>query len=434
MARSSLTSLFGGSRSRRGPHRNTNLWMAPVVGSLLAILTASAALTVDAFVDWQDAPLPIFVGSADSARTLLSIIGGAVATLLALIFTVIAVVIQLAIGQYTPRALTILLGDRPTHFTIGVFVGTFTYVLVVLLCLRVATDGETVSGMAMTVAFVLAVVTIGTFAIYSNHIIHSVRATSLINRIATETRDTVEILYPPFGDEPEPDRPATAPAGKSGQVIEAPKPGALVDVDREELLSLAVNADCVLVFVPPAGAFVPEGAPLLEVHGNPVEPRRALDAIELSTERDLRLDAAFGVRQLMDIAARALSAGINDPATALQVLDELHDVLRRITCRQLSDGGARDAQGRVRVVLEIVDRDEMIALTLDEMRRLGAGNMAVTRRLKAVIEDLLTVAPSFGRPSLHRQLELLEEGVESHFGTKFERDLGRTADLRGLGF
>jgi uncharacterized membrane protein len=84
---------------------------------------------------------------------LLSIIGGAVATLLALVFMVIGVVIQLAIGHYTPRALTILLGDRPTHFTIGVFVGTFTYALVVLLCLRVSTDDNVVSGLSLTTAF-----------------------------------------------------------------------------------------------------------------------------------------------------------------------------------------------------------------------------------------------------------------------------------------
>jgi uncharacterized membrane protein len=426
----------GDGRRRRGRNPQTSLWVAPVVGAIVALLVAAAALTVDQFIDWRDAPPPIFVGDPDTARTLLSVIAGAVATLLALIFTVIAVVIQLAIGHYTPRALSLLLGDRPTHFTIGVFVGTFTYALVVLLYLPLlVTDDGVVSGLSMTLAFALAVIAIATFAVFSNHIIHSVRATSLIHRIAAETRATIDALYAPFSEETEVKHSSTAaPSGAPRQLLGAPKPGVLVDVDEMALLEQAVAADGVLAIRQPVGAFVPEGAPLLAIHGGTVDVERALSAIELAGDRDLRLDASFGVRQLMDIAARALSSGVNDPATAVQVLDELHDLLRRLTQRSLSDGRYYDSGGRLRVLLRIVEWEEVVVLSLDDMRRLGLGSMAVMRRLRAVIEDLLTVAPPSRRASLEQQLLLLDQAAESSFATEFERKLARQADVRGTGF
>jgi uncharacterized membrane protein len=409
--------------------------VAPVLGALLAALAAAAALTLDHFIDWRDAPVPVFVGEADTARMLLSVIGGAVSTLLALIFTVIAVAIQLAIGHYTPRALAILLGDRPTHFTIGVFVGTFTYALIVLLCLRVTSDGGMVSGLSMTIAFGLAIVTIATFAVYSNHIIHSVRATSLIHRIAQETRASIDSVYPRLADDQlEPESLPVSPAAPPGQIVPAPCPGILVDVDEQALLRLAVEADCLLVIQPPVGAFLPEGAPLLAVYDGEIDAASALAALELDNERNMRLDASFGLRQLVDIAARSLSSGINDPATAVQVIDELHDLLRRLVQRRLVDGSCCDRQGKLRVVLRMVDWDEIVALTLDELRRFGSGSMSVSRRLRALLEDLLALAPPCRRASLQQQLTLLDEAVDRAFATDFERRLARQRDVRGVGF
>jgi uncharacterized membrane protein len=331
----------------------------------------------------------------------------------------------------SPRALTILLGDRPTHFTIGVFVGTFTYALVVLLCLRVATDDDAVSGLSLTTAFGLAILTIGTFAVYSNHIIHSVRATSLIHRICSEARETIDQLYPPFGKVD--DERTAAPDRRPDQVLQAPKPGVLVDVDDDELLRQAASAGCALVVVPPIGAFVPARGPLLAVRRGRLDAA-LVGAVELADERDMRLDASFGLRQLMDIAARALSPGVNNPATALQVLDKLHDLLRRLVQRRLRHGHRHDATWQLRVVLRIADWDEIVALTLDEMRRLATGSMAVHRRLRAILEDLLTVAPPPRQQALEQQLALLERAVASGFSTDFERHLACQADPRGTGF
>jgi uncharacterized membrane protein len=432
MSRRSKTRLVpGGNRHTRSSTKK--IWIAPVVAALAAFALAGLALALDHAFDWSDAPLPIFVGDAETARTSLSVIAGAVATFVSLIFTVIAVVIQLAIGQYTPRALSILLGDRPTHITIGVFVGTFAYALAVLLGLRVATEDDVTSGLAVTFAFILAAIAIVTFAIFANHVIHSVRASSLIQRIGGETRAAIDALYSPFADPPREEVRPERPSGEPLQSLHARENGVFVDLDDERLFDLALRCGATLVITPPIGAYVPEGAELIAVHDAEVDGVTALDAIELANERDLRLDIAFGLRQLMDIAARALSSGINDPATAVQVLDELHDLLRRVASRQLPDGTCSDDAGRGRVIVRLTDWDEVILLTLDEFRRLGAGTMPVMRRLRAVLDDLRSIAPPFRQEALETQLRLLDEAVEAAFSSAFERERGRVPDVRGTG-
>jgi hypothetical protein len=122
-------------------YRRQKLWIAPVTGAILATALASAALFLDQVISWDETPFPIFSGTADTARTLLQVIASSVTTLIALIFTILVVAIQLASSQYSPRALTTLLQDRPSHFTIGIFVGTFTYTLIILLGLRL-TEGD----------------------------------------------------------------------------------------------------------------------------------------------------------------------------------------------------------------------------------------------------------------------------------------------------
>jgi uncharacterized membrane protein len=275
-------------------------------------------------------------------------------------------------------------------------------------------------------------------------------ATSLIHRIGSETRETIDQLYPPFGKVD--DERTAAPDRRPDQVLQAPKPGVLVDVGDDELLRQAASAGCTLVVAPPVGALVPAGGPLLAVHGGR-EDATLMGAVELADERDMRLDSSFGLRQLIDIAARALSPGVNEviggsrlapvatlpgeggyPATALQVLDELHDLLRRLVQRRLRHGHRHDATWQLRVVLRIADWDEIVALTLDEMRRLATGSMAVHRRLRAILEDLLTVAPPPRQQALEQQLALLERAVASGFSTDFERHLACQADPRGTGF
>ncbi|CAN5440080.1 hypothetical protein BH23BAC1_BH23BAC1_15870 [soil metagenome] len=127
------------------------MWIAPVAGAVIAVIIAGGTLVLDHHIDWQDPPLPLFKGKFDAAFNMLSVIATSVTTLSALIFTIIVVAIQLASSQYSPRTLSTLLQDRPSHITIAVFVGTFTYTLMILWGIRFTetVDGQQVTGISL---------------------------------------------------------------------------------------------------------------------------------------------------------------------------------------------------------------------------------------------------------------------------------------------
>lgn len=441
---------MGAGIDYRTRNRRTAFWIAPVVGALTAIALATVALVVDNAADWVDSPFPVFAGEKDTARTMLSVIAGSVTTLIALVFTILAVIIQLASSQYSPRALNTLLEDRPSHWTIGVFVGTFTYCLVLLLTLRFTTtdlDHE-VAGLSLTVAFVLAVVSIGTFAVYSNHIIHSARITSIVTRIAGAAHEVIDTYYQaPYEDHDEesdstsePPRESDSSAQGAGDevCIMAPESGLLVDFDENMLLDVATRMGGVVRILPRIGTYVPKGTPfILLVGGKTVadaDRKRLEKKVRLSAERSLDRDLGFGLRQLVDIAARALSTGINDPATAVQVIDQLHDLMRVLVVRRLGTAAKEDEHGVVRVEWNIPSWGELSSLALNELRLHGESSVHVMRRLRALVEDLHGVAPEGRKATLRRQLRLLDKSVERTFHDNVVREQARQADSGGASF
>ena len=163
----------------------------------------------------------------------------------------------------------------------------------------------------------------------------------------------------------------------------------------------------VLLTVPAAlGSYLPEGAPLLTVTGDPqrLDVAAATAAVQQARDRSLRQDVAFGLRQLVDIAERALSPGINDPTTAVQALDELHDLLRRLATRPLRSGVHVDERGTVRLVLPPEQLEGFLALALDEVEEHGRGSLQVEPRIDRLLEDLRTAALPEHRPLVERRI------------------------------
>ncbi|KMQ52068.1 hypothetical protein CHISP_1057 [Chitinispirillum alkaliphilum] len=402
-------------------HRGTQLWLAPVIGVFIAGALAALMLFIDAVADWGEAPpFPVFIGEANTARDLLAVIAASVTTLLALIFTIITVAIQLASSQYSPRTLHILLTDRPSHTTIGIFIGTFTYTLIVLLSLRTVTfqaqDSAQVAGVSMTGAFVIAVVSLGTFAIYSNHIIHSVRITSIINRISTLTRQQI-IKYHPDQYHENSEKSGDWQMSLTPQrVILSPKPGVFTNVNIDGLISAAQKTDCILVVIPPLGTFVPQGTPLIRVFGGE-GPEHPEEHIILDTERTLTRDIGYGIRQLVDIATRALSTGINDPSTAVQVIDQLHDLMRLLAWSRLPGDELSDESGSVRLIVRTTAWEDSVHLALEEIRLSGISSLQVVRRLQGMLDELIENIPEDRIPPLQRQRDLFLASIPQKFKT-----------------
>jgi uncharacterized membrane protein len=158
-------------------------------------------------------------------------------------------------------------------------------------------------------------------------------------------------------------------------------------------VAAAHEARVLLVLRAELGRFVPEGAPVLDVHGDgPLDDAALARCVHLGKDRTMEHDVAFGFRQLVDVAERALSPGTNDPTTAVQALDELHDLLRRLATRPLPDGVHRDADDRVRLLTPATRFEDFLTLALDEVDQYGADAAQVQARIDGLLLDLATAA------------------------------------------
>lgn len=382
-------------------------WFVPATCVVAAAGLALALVQLDEKLQ-RDGGGVAFAGGPESARSLLSAIASSMLTLTALVFSITVVVLQLTSSQFSPRVLRTFLRDRQNQLTLGVFTATFVYALMALREVR-GQDGLVdlfVPGITISVAFGLVLVSVALFVAYIHHIVNSIRVVTIIDRIRIETESTIDRLAERDAEA------APLPPAPDGPVrdIAAARSGAVVAVDVDRLVRLAAEAHIVLRVVPQIGEFVPEGSPLLQAPvGANVDDAALGRAVQLDIERDTSQDIAFGLRQLVDIAERALSPGINDPTTAVQCLDQLHALLRRLGTRPLPTGAHTDRGGAVRLVVPTMGWDDYVALAFDEIRHWGSESLQVHRRLRGLLGDLLAVVEHERRPPLRRQLALLDE-------------------------
>ena len=366
----------------------TGFWAVPTVCVLLAVLLALGLVEVDRALD-QGLGRFTFGAGPDGAREVLSAITTSMITFTGLVFSITIVVLQLTSSQFSPRVLRTFLRDRQTQLSLGAFVATFVYAVMVLRTVDSSDGARFVPAVATTVGVVLLLVSVGVFVGYIHHIATAIQVSSLIRAVGDETRAAIDRRMPL--DQPPP-RPAAIRDAASRQ-LDSPSLGIVTLVDEPALVSAAQRAGVVLVLRAGLGHFVPEGAPLFDVHGDgPLDDRAVTRCVQLRKDRTMEHDVAFGLRQLVDVAERALSPGINDPTTAVQALDELHDLLRRLATRALPDGIHRDDDDRVRLVTPAPKFRDLLELALEEIEQYGKDSRQVQERIDELLTDVLAAA------------------------------------------
>ena len=368
----------------------TGFWAVPTACVVLAVLLAVALVEVDRALDDRLGRLTFGAGP-DGAREVLSAITTSMITFTGLVFSITIVVLQLTSSQFSPRVLRTFLRDRQTQLSLGVFVATFVYAVMVLRTVDSSDDALFVPALATTAGVVLLLVSVGVFVAYIHHVATAIQVSSLIRAVGDETRAVIERRLP-VGERtsagpPVVDLPPTA------RQVSSPTYGLVTSVDEQALVTAAHSAGVVLVLRAELGQFVPEGAPLLDVHGDgQLDGRAVVGSVHLGKDRTMEQDVAFGFRQLVDVAERALSPGINDPTTAVQALDELHDLLRRLATRPLPDGVHRDADDRVRLLTPAPRFEDFLVLALDEVDHYGEDASQVQTRIDVLLADLAAAA------------------------------------------
>lgn len=405
----------------------SSLWFVPVLCVLAGMVLSFVTIVFDRATDYDLVPRSL-TGGADAALAILSTIAASMVSLAALVLTITMVVVQLAMGQFSPRIVQTILQDKPSQFAIGLFVATFAHAM---LTLREVQFGppEVVPGLAIIAAYILVVVSIVVLVMYVHHIGRSLRVSALIELVGTDTRRLLDEQYPAPPGDPDPSPDEQGPAR-----VVAPNSGVVIRVDQDGLVELAAEAGCVLRMRPSLGEFVPAGAVLFDVEGDAgrLDHDAAAGAIRVGLERTLEQDIAYGFRLLVDIAERSVSESpFQDPTTAVQAIDRLHDCLRQLAPREFPDGIHRDDGGAVRLIMPVMDWDAYVELAFEEIRLVGAASPQVARRMRAALEDLRTVAPTERRPALDRELRLLREAVDgaTDHGSAFDL----TGDALGIG-
>jgi uncharacterized membrane protein len=232
--------------------------------------------------------------------------------------------------------------------------------------------------------------------VYVHHIGNALKVDAIIESIGEETRELLDKLYTPKSPE--------TPDG----YVAAERPGIIFRVDEEALVEAARDADVLLEMTHGVGQFVPEGAPLLLVAGDPaaLDLRRVHKAVALGPERTMDQDGAFGVQTLVDIAERALTENFNDQTTAAQAVDRLHDIMRQLATRSFPSGRHTDVSGTLRLIVPSFGWEDYVAIAFDSLLQASRDAPGVSRRIRAALEDIAQVAPADRRPAVEKRLEL----------------------------
>jgi uncharacterized membrane protein len=389
----------------------TNLWLVPTVEIVLVCALFALTYALDRAAYDGSVHLPAFVisGTADAAREIVTAVAAAVITVVTLVFSITIVTLTLASTQFGPRMLRNFIRDRITQLTLGSFVATFVYAILVLVAIgRGGVHGEFVPRLSLTVTLVLVVLDVVALVVFIDHIARSIQLPQVIASIAGDLSRAIDT---------EGDLEPTA-AGKAGPslsemlvrleedsgLVLAPRSGYLQYVSTQRLMDAATGSRAVIRLLRRPGHFVAEGEPLAEVWPAAATGgvARALGGAHATgSHRTLTQDLSFAVDQLVEIAIRALSPAVNDTFTALACIDWLGDALGKIAERWRPVPVHRDAGGHVRLITVTVSFQRLVQRSHDKIRQASRGMPAV------MIRQLEALAKAMTRTTSVEQRELL---------------------------
>ncbi len=370
----------------------TNLWLVPTIEIVVAagLFAATHALDRAAYRGEFGLPPWAISGTADAARQILTAIAAAVITVVGVVFSITIVTLTLASTQFGPRMLRNFIRDRGTQLTLGTFVATFVYAVLVLVSIGPGPHGDFVPHISITVTLALVVVDLAVLIYFIHHIASSIQLPQVIASIARDLSNAIETQSGGNGRAAEavPERGPSMPElirrmEESGGTVHAPASGYLQFVRQETLIRIAAEADAVIRLHRRPGHFVVEGHPLATVW--PSEATTQIgDALRRAhvagPYRTLSQDISFAVDQLVEIAIRALSPAVNDTFTALTCIDWLGDGLCKIATSWHPARILRDRQGYVRVMTEQVSYDRLVERAYEKIRQASRGMPAVMIR------------------------------------------------------
>lgn len=376
-------------------------WFVPSLMLLGSAALAWSMIQVDDASDPQDLPWVgglIYSGGSNGAHEVLGTISSSMITVAGVVFSITIVTLQLASSQFGPRMLANFMRDRANQVTLGTFVSTFLYSLLVLRKIR-SEDPASVPHLSVTVALLLAVASLAVLIFFIHHVSTTIQAPNLIETIAGELRRTTEHMFPDV-DEVDHARPAPVQADlpadfeTRGVQVDAHSTGYVQVLDVERLVALAREHDLVVRLDTRPGRFVVHSTPFATVYPRDRVTDEVATAVAATVvagaRRTAQQDIEFPVKQLVEIGVRALSPGINDPFTASTCVDQIGAGLCTLAAREFPSPYVVDDEGALRVVHgDPVTWERLVGAGYDQIRQCADFHTSVYLH---VLESLTRIA------------------------------------------
>ncbi len=416
-------------------------WLFPGLTALALALLALVLVEVDRSAGAGGIG-HAFDGDASAARSILTTVGATLITVAGLAFSITVVTVQLVSSQFSPRTLRSFLADRPSQVIAGAFVGIFAYCLLVLRTVRDGGQANAgfVPSLSVSVSIGLGLVGLVLLLVFIHRITQVIKVENITGRVAAETFAAIERRYP---DEVAPlTGPEPAELLASWEAVARPalvcpaSPGYVRDVAVEGLGELGLPDETRVEVTVAAGAQVTTSTPLMRLwcpgplDDETLEGLRKL--VDVQRERDVAGDVGFGIRQLADVALRALSPGVNDPTTAVTCIGYLQESFERLAGRAFPDR-VRRLDGEIVVAIVVVGFEELLREPFDELGRYASADARVA---VALLDALAGIAAAARRAGAGARLEAAAE-IAEHVAALALHDARIDSDralvARGLG-
>jgi len=390
------------------------------------------------------APKFLFPTHADPtvAQVILGGIAAAMMTVVSIVFAILLMTLTLASMQFSPRIIVSFSQDKVTQYTLGIFLGTFTY------CLAALPSAHTLPQpfepvLTVLGAMLLSLACVAWLLYFIHHISQAISVNHIIDRIATETEAMIDETMPhPIRQ----GRLATTTLHAHSQLkpsgLEAPVlsvvSGYVRYIDTRRLVAVSLSSRVTVRVLRRVGHFVPAGIPLLMVSkGEKVSEHVAAEfraAFDIGPTRTLQQDVEYGILQIVDIALKAISPAVNDPSTGIGCVDQLSRILIRFATREIPESVLYDPPGVVRVSLPWLSFDRVVEAAFEQIRLYSQSDVAVSLRMLRALTDIATTIPDqSSRRTLVERGQKIIDGCAEHLGEGEMSELRvRMAVLTGL--
>ena len=377
----------------------STFWFIPVLIILLSILFSIGFVFLDENIEMYKDGLPKYflVNNPDSARSILSTISGAMIGAAGTVFSVTLVALTLASSQFGPRLIKNFMHVRLNQVVLGSYISTYLYCLLVLNAIK-ETDGDVfIPSVSILVAIVVAILNIILLIVFIHNIAISIQADKVVSDISDFIAKQVVTLFPEkMGDEHENEKIIDLDKIRSGFKhsisVKCPKSGYLQYIDNGSLMETVKDLNGVFELYFRPGAYMVEGMEIGKLQTSQEIEKEALEKITsnlvIGKTKTSQQDLEFSIHQMVEIAARALSPGVNDPYTAITCIDNLTATLSYLAQAKFPSRYQYDDENNLRLISDILDFEGVLDAAFNQIRQFSGGSTAVIIRL---MEALITI-------------------------------------------